>query len=172
MERIADLIRAVADFPAPGILFRDITPLLADVQAFGHAIDLLAQPWLDMRIDAVCAVEARGFIFGTAIASRLGAGFVPLRKPGKLPPPVIGIDYALEYGQDRLEMRADALACGNRVLLVDDVLATGGTLSAARRLIDESGAQLLGASVLIELDTLAGRAAWGASTPLHALLHY
>ncbi|MBZ0223013.1 MAG: adenine phosphoribosyltransferase [Dokdonella sp.] len=172
MKIVAERIRAVADFPAPGILFRDITPLLADAQAFARAIDLMAQAWLDTRIDAVCAVEARGFIFGTALAAKLRAGFVPLRKPGKLPPPVVGIDYALEYGHDRLEARADALAAGDRVLLVDDVLATGGTLLAARQLVEQLGALTLGASVLIELDALGGRAVWGATTPLHALLHY
>lgn len=172
MQILNGLIRAVADFPAPGIVFRDITPLLADAGAFAHAIELLAEPWRAQPIDAVCAVEARGFIFGTALASALAAGFVPLRKPGKLPPPVAGIDYALEYGTDRLEVRADALPAASRVLLADDVLATGGTLRAAAELVELLGARVIGASVLIELDALAGRAAWGARAPLHALLHY
>ena len=172
IERLAALIRPVPDFPAPGIVFRDITPLLADADAFARCIALLAEPWRDARIDAVCAVEARGFIFGAALATALGAGFVPLRKPGKLPPPVADIDYALEYGRDRLEARSDALHSHERVLIADDVLATGGTLCAARALVERLGAQVVGASVLIELDALGGRAAWGRSSPLHALLHY
>lgn len=172
MDALARLIRAVPDFPAPGVTFRDITPLLADAGAFGRAIAAMAEPWQDMRIDAVCAVEARGFIFGTALAGLLGAGFVPLRKPGKLPPPVVGVDYALEYGHDRLEARADTLRRGERVLLADDVLATGGTLCAARKLVASLGAEVVGASLLLELDALGGRAAWGDAAPLHVLLHY
>ena len=172
IERLEALIRPVPDFPSPGVMFRDITPLLADASTFAQAIALLAQPWRDARIDAVCAVEARGFIFGAALATALDAGFVPLRKPGKLPPPVASVDYALEYGRDRLEARADALHHHERVLIADDVLATGGTLCAARALVERLGAQVVGASVLIELDALGGRAAWGRSSPLHALLHY
>lgn len=172
MDALAGLIRAVADFPAPGVTFRDITPLLADADAFRRAVALLAAPWRDARIDAVAAVEARGFIFGTALAGALGAGLVPLRKPGKLPPPTRGVDYALEYGHDRLEMRADALPEGARVLLADDVLATGGTLRAARALVQACGAHVVGASLLIELDALGGRAVWGDAAPLHALLRY
>lgn len=169
---LAALIRAVPDFPTPGVTFRDITPLLANADAFAQCIALLAQPWRGARIDAVCAVEARGFIFGAALATALGAGFVPLRKPGKLPPPVAGVDYELEYGRDRLEVRDDALRSGKRVLLADDVLATGGTLCAARTLAQRLGAQVVGAGVLIELDALGGRAVWGESSPLHALLRY
>ena len=172
IERLAALIRPVPDFPAPGVTFRDITPLLADADAFARCIDLLAQPWRDARIQAVCAVEARGFIFGAALATALGAGFVPLRKPGKLPPPVASVDYELEYGRDRLEARADALRSGERVLIADDVLATGGTLLAARALVRQLGAQVIGASVPIELDVLGGRAAWGNDAPLHTLLRY
>jgi len=172
IERLETLIRPVPDFPSPGVMFRDITPLLADADAFAQCIALLAEPWRAARIDAVCAVEARGFIFGAALATALGAGFVPLRKPGKLPPPVTRVDYALEYGRDRLEARADALHGRERVLVADDVLATGGTLCAARALVERFGAQVAGASVLIELDALGGRAAWGDSSPLAALLHY
>jgi adenine phosphoribosyltransferase len=172
IERLAALIRPVPDFPAPGVVFRDITPLLADADAFAQCIGLLAQPWRDARVDAVCAVEARGFIFGAALATALGAGFVPLRKPGKLPPPVASVDYELEYGRDRLEARADALHARERVLIADDVLATGGTLCAARALVERLGAHVVGASVLIELDAFGGRAAWGEASPLHALLHY
>lgn len=172
MHAIEALIRPVADFPAPGVTFRDITPLLADAVAFARSIELLAQPWREGGVQAVCAVEARGFIFGAALAQALGSGFVPLRKPGKLPPPVSAVDYELEYGRDRLEVRADALRAGERVLIVDDVLATGGTLLAARTLVETTGATVVGAGVLIELPTLGGRMRWGDGTPLHALLRY
>lgn len=172
MQPIHALIRAVPDFPAPGVTFRDITPLLADAAAFARCVDLLAEPWRGLGVQAVCAIEARGFILGAALANRLHAGFVALRKPGKLPPPVIAVDYELEYGRDRLEARADALPAGARVLIVDDVLATGGTLAAARTLLERLGAHVLGASVLIELTALSGRARWGDEVPLHALLHY
>ena len=172
MQKLASLVRAVPDFPAPGIVFRDITPLLADASAFARCIALLAEPWRDARVQAVCGIESRGFIFGAALATALGAGFVPLRKPGKLPPPVVGVDYALEYGSDRLEVRDEALRAGERVLLVDDVLATGGTLRAARTLVDRLGADLVGASVLIELAALSGRVRWGDGAPLRALLAY
>ena len=135
MQDLAALIRAVADFPQPGVMFRDVSPLLADAAGFARCLDGLAAPWLGSGVQAVCGIEARGFIFGAALAQRLRAGFVPVRKPGKLPPPVVGVDYQLEYGGDRLEMQAGAIRRGERVLLVDDVLATGGTLAAARALI-------------------------------------
>jgi adenine phosphoribosyltransferase len=172
MHSIEALIRPVADFPAPGVTFRDITPLLADADAFAHSIERLAEPWRSAGVQAVCAVEARGFIFGAALAQALVAGFVPLRKPGKLPPPVSAVDYELEYGRDRLEVRADAFRAGERVLIVDDVLATGGTLLAARALVAQAGAEVIGAGVLIELPALGGRARWGDATPVHALLRY
>jgi adenine phosphoribosyltransferase len=172
MTSFESLIRAVPDFPKPGVIFRDITPLLADGAAFGHCIDAMAEPWLGSHVQAVCGVESRGFIFAAAIAQKLGAGFVPLRKPGKLPPPVMHADYQLEYGTDRLEARVDTLRKGERVLLVDDVLATGGTLGAARNLLEQLGADLLGASVVIELLALQGRALWPQSVPLHSVLHY
>lgn len=172
MRALEDLIRAVADFPSPGIVFRDITPLLADAAAFARSIERLAEPWRDADVRCVCAVESRGFIFAAALATALRAGFVPLRKPGKLPPPVIAVDYALEYGCDRLEIRDDALRAGDRVLLIDDVLATGGTLAAARALIGKLGATIVGAGVLIEIEGLGGRARWGGAAPLHALLRY
>jgi adenine phosphoribosyltransferase len=172
MQQLQALIRAVPDFPTAGITFRDITPLLVDAQAFARCIDLLAEPWVDQRIEAICAIESRGFIFGAALAIKLGVGFVPLRKPGKLPPPIVAIDYALEYGHDRLEVRDDACRPGERVLLVDDVLATGGTLAAARALIGKVGAQVVGASVVIELTDLPGRELWGDAVPLRALLSY
>ena len=172
MQQIQALIRAVPDFPSPGVTFRDITPLLADAGQFARCVELLAAPWRALDVQAVCAVEARGFILGAALADRLRAGFIPLRKPGKLPPPVVAIDYDLEYGRDRLEMRADALPTGTRVLIVDDVLATGGTLAAARALVERCGAEVVGASVLIELAALAGRRRWNDDRSLHALLRY
>lgn len=172
MHPLAAYVRAVPDFPQPGIVFRDITPLLADASAFARCIDALAEPWLGQGVQAVCGIESRGFIFGAALAQKLNAGFVPLRKPGKLPPPVTRVDYQLEYGHDRLEARDDALRAGERALLVDDVLATGGTLLAARALVEQLGAQLTGAAVVIELDALGGRSRWQGTPLLHALLHY
>ena len=172
MPDFAHLIRSVPDFPQAGVLFRDITPLLADAQGFAACVAALAEPWRGAGVQAVCGIEARGFIFGAALAQTLGAGFVPLRKPGKLPPPVLAVDYRLEYGTDRLEARSDALHAGQRVLLVDDVLATGGTLAAAQALVERFGGELVGAAVLIELDALQGRARWTGDAPLRALLHY
>lgn len=170
MHAFADLVRAVPDFPKPGVLFRDITPLLADARGFADCIAALAEPWHGAGVQAVCGIEARGFIFGAALAQKLHAGFVPLRKPGKLPPPVVTVDYQLEYGSDRLQVQAGAIGPGERVLLVDDVLATGGTLVAAAALVGKLGAELLGASVVIELPALQGRARWQGGTPLYSLL--
>jgi len=172
MKPIEDLVRAVPDFPAPGVLFRDVSPLLADAAGFARCIDLLAAPWRDSAVQVVCGIESRGFIFGAALARELGAGFVPVRKAGKLPPPVLGVDYQLEYGRDRLEVEVGVLRAGERALLVDDVLATGGTLAAARALLEQSGARLVGAAVVIELASLAGRGRWAGDTPLQALLRY
>ncbi|MEI7036541.1 adenine phosphoribosyltransferase [Fulvimonas yonginensis] len=172
MHELETLIRAVPDFPQPGVVFRDVTPLLADAGAFARCIDALAEPWLGQGVHAVCGIESRGFIFGAALAQKLNAGFVPLRKPGKLPPPVVGMDYALEYGHDRLEVRAGALQPGERALLVDDVLATGGTLAAAQALLGRLDVALVGAAVVIELPALRGRSRWQGEAPLHALLRY
>ena len=172
MIELLPYVRDIADFPKTGVLFKDITPLLANAQALKFCIAALAEPYRDARLDAVCAIESRGFIFGAALARELGAGFVPIRKPGKLPSRTIGADYALEYGSDRLEIHADALAPGARVALVDDVIATGGTLLAARTLIAQLGAELIAASVVIELAFLNARASWPASVPLHALIRY
>jgi len=172
MHAFAELIRTVPDFPQPGVLFRDVSPLLADARGFADCIAALAAPWRAASVQAVCGIEARGFIFGPALAQALHAGFVPLRKPGKLPPPVLAVDYQLEYGSDRLEARSDALQRGERVLLVDDVLATGGTLAAAQTLVERFGAELAGAAVLIELEALRGRERWRGGQPLHALLRY
>jgi adenine phosphoribosyltransferase len=172
MTSFEHLIRAVPDFPKPGVVFRDITPLLADGAAFSRCIDALVEPWQGSQVQAVCGVESRGFIFAAAMAQKLGAGFIPLRKPGKLPPPVMHADYQLEYGTDRLEAREGTVRPGERVLLVDDVLATGGTLGAARSLLEQLGAELVGASLVIELLSLQGRKLWPENIPLHALLHY
>ena len=172
-QEFAALIREVPDFPRPGVLFRDVAPLLADAPAFAGCVEALAGPWLGRGVQVVCGIEARGFIFGAALAQRLHAGFVPVRKPGKLPPPVLGQDYQLEYGRDRLEVQAGAIRPGQRALLVDDVLATGGTLAAARALIHALGCELVGASVVIELSALGGRERWlrePLPAPLRSLL--
>ena len=165
-------VRDVPDFPKPGVVFKDLTPLLADARAFASSIDALVAPFAGARIERVVGIEARGFIFGAAAAHALGAGFVPMRKPKKLPARTIGVDYALEYGSDRLEMHADALLRGERVLVVDDVLATGGTLAAAADLCDEAGAAIAGAAVVAEIAFLAGRARWRRAAPLHAVLRF
>jgi len=170
--RLAAHVRDVPDFPKAGVLFKDITPLLADALAFRDCIDALAAPWRAQRIDAICGIEARGFIFGSALARALDVGFVPLRKPGKLPAATLGADFELEYGQARLEVHADGLAPGARVLIVDDVLATGGTMAAARQLVERLGAGVAGAAVVIELTFLHGRARWLDGVPLNSLLRY
>lgn len=150
-------IRAIPDFPKPGILFRDITPLLAEPAAFATAIDRLAEPWQAGGIDAVAAVEARGFLFAGPLAVKLGVGIIPVRKPGKLPAETISYRYDLEYGSDTLEMHRGILAPKARVLVVDDVLATGGTAEACVRLIESAGATVTGCSFLVELGGLGGR---------------
>ncbi len=165
-------IRDVNDFPKPGILFKDITPLLADADAFRASIQAMAAPWREAGVQAVLGVEARGFILGAALALELGAGFVPVRKPGKLPGATLKQEYALEYGSDRIEVCASAIAPGTRVVLVDDVLATGGTLAAALLLAAQLQAEVLGAAVLVELDGLGGRARLPAGVPLQATLTY
>ncbi len=172
MIDLKSLIRDVPGFPRSGVMFKDITPLLADAHALAQCLDSLAAPWRDRRVEVVCAMESRGFIFGTALARDLGAGFVPLRKPGKLPAKTLGVDFDLEYGAERLEVHADAIASGARVLIVDDVLATGGTLGAARQLVDMSGGQLLGAAMVIELGMLNGRRDWPSGLPLTTLVRY
>ncbi|HLT45286.1 MAG TPA: adenine phosphoribosyltransferase [Luteimonas sp.] len=170
MSRWPDLIRDVRDFPKPGIVFKDITPVLADADAFAAAIAALAEPWRDAPPDAVAGIESRGFILGATLAHALGCGFVPVRKPGKLPARTLAQDYALEYGHDRLEIHADALAPGARVLVLDDVLATGGTLRAATALLRRQGARVCGADVLVELAQLQGRGHWDDPAPLRSAL--
>ncbi|HVI58868.1 MAG TPA: adenine phosphoribosyltransferase [Luteimonas sp.] len=165
-----DLIRDVPDFPRPGVAFKDITPLLADADGYAAAVDALAAPWRGVALDAVFGIESRGFILGAALSRVLGTGFVPVRKPGKLPARTHAQDYALEYGSDRLEVHADAVPPGARVLLVDDVLATGGTLMATLALARAQGAQVVGAAVLLEIAALQGRARWPAGLPLEAAI--
>ena len=164
------LVRTVPDFPKPGILFYDITTLLKDRTGFAMLIDELAAHYLERKIDLVLGIEARGFIFGPALAYRLNAGFVPVRKPRKLPAPVARVTYDLEYGSDSLEIHLDAITPGQRVLLVDDLLATGGTMAAAVTLLERMGATVPAAACIIELTFLEGRKR--LSVPIEALLQY
>ena len=150
-------IRDVPDFPKPGIIYRDVTPLLGDVEAFRITVDALADAFAGRPIDKVVGVEARGFILAAPVAYRLGAGFVPVRKPGKLPWHIESEEYALEYGVDRLEMHTDAVGPGEEVLIVDDVIATGGTARAAVQLVERLGATVVGLAFAVELTFLAGR---------------
>ena len=157
MEHLKERIRHVTDYPKPGILFYDITTLLRDSASLKLAIDGLADPYREESVDLVVGIESRGFIFGAPVADRLGAGFVPVRKPGKLPAQTISESYELEYGSDSLEMHRDAIESGQRVLIVDDLLATGGTARATVDLVKEAGGRVCGLSFLIELVDLAGR---------------
>jgi adenine phosphoribosyltransferase len=150
-------VREVPDFPKAGILFRDITPLLASAEAFGEAVVAMAEPVLTLQPTHVLGLESRGFIFGSALAQHLGVGFVPARKPGKLPMATHSEPYGLEYGNDALEIHRDAFQSGDRVLIVDDVMATGGTAAAAQRLVQRTGAQPVALTVFIELASLPGR---------------
>lgn len=154
---LAAHIRPIPDFPKPGILFRDITPLLADAAAFAEAIGRMAEPWRGAGLDAIAAVEARGFLFAGPLALALDIGVIPVRKPGKLPAQTITHEYDLEYGRDRLEMHSGVLRAGARVLVVDDVLATGGTAAACMRLIETGGGIVAGAAFLVEIEPLGGR---------------
>jgi adenine phosphoribosyltransferase len=171
LDDLKRAIREVPDFPKPGIGFKDITPILLDPALFKGAVELMAAPFADARISRVVSIESRGFIFGAPIALRLGAGLVPIRKPGKLPAATRRIEYALEYGTDALEMHHDAVGQGDRVLIVDDVLATGGTAAAAADLVGRAGGAVVGFSFLIELDFLQGRQRLQGRR-VEALLHY
>lgn len=172
MQQLASLIREVSDFPKPGISFKDFTPLLADPAALALAVELMANPFRGRGVELVVGAESRGFIFGIAIAQALSAGFVPIRKPGKLPRTVIGVDYALEYGSDRLEMHADAMRPGQSVLIVDDLMATGGTMLAACELATRLKAKIVGCTVLIELEFLKGRDKLRPFAELHSVIRY
>jgi adenine phosphoribosyltransferase len=156
-EQLKKFIRDIPDYPQKGIIFRDITPILANKEIFPEVVDLMSKAWTGEKPDLVAAIEARGFIPGAAMAVKLKAGFVPIRKVGKLPWNVISESYQLEYGTDQLQVHSDAVEPGQKVLIVDDVLATGGTASAAVRLMRKLGAEVLGVQVLIELSYLAGR---------------
>ncbi|MBY0438809.1 MAG: adenine phosphoribosyltransferase [Burkholderiales bacterium] len=158
IDDLLSRVRPVADFPIPGVTFRDLTPLLAEPAALGRAVSALADPFRGAGIAQVAGIEARGFVFGALVARELGAGFVPLRKPGKLPSRVESVSYALEYGTASLEVHCDALPAGAPVLLIDDVLATGGTAAAAVELLGRLGARLAGVAFLLELPALQGRA--------------
>jgi adenine phosphoribosyltransferase len=171
VQHLVRLIRDIPDFPKPGIVFKDFTPLLADPAGLALAVEMMANPYRGKNVRIVVGAESRGFIFGTAIAQALSAGFVPIRKPGKLPGSVHGADYSLEYGNDRLEIHTDAITPGTRVLLVDDLLATGGTLRACGTLLrDRCRAEIVGIAVLIELVALGGAKGLDAFAPLHAVL--
>ncbi len=153
---LKSLIRTIPDYPKPGIMFRDVTTLLGDAQGFKAAIARMAEPYRTVPVDAVAGIEARGFILGGAIADRLGCGFIPIRKKGKLPWKTIGQEYALEYGVDIIEIHEDAIEEGERILIVDDLIATGGTAEAAARLIRRSGGEIVGAAFVIDLPELGG----------------
>jgi adenine phosphoribosyltransferase len=170
-EPLKALVRTIPDFPKPGILFYDITTLLKDPKGFAALIDALAQYYIDKDIDLVLGIEARGFIFGPALAYRLNAGFVPVRKPRKLPAPVARVTYDLEYGSDSLEIHLDAIEPGQRVLLVDDLLATGGTMEATLKLVKQLGGEIAGLAFAVELDFLRGRERF-KEHDVFSLLHY
>ena len=149
-------VRSIPDYPKPGIMFRDITTLLGDARAFRRAVDELVQPWAGSKVDKVAGIEARGFILGGAVAHQVSAGFIPIRKKGKLPHKRVSVAYSLEYGLDEMEMHEDAVAKGDRVILVDDLIATGGTAEGAVKLLRQMGAQVLAACFIIDLPDLGG----------------
>ena len=170
-EPLKELIREVPDFPKPGILFYDITTLLKDKRGLAQLIDTLSEYYLDKKVDLVLGMEARGFIFGPAVAYRLNAGFIPVRKPGKLPAATAKFDYALEYGTNTLEIHTDAIKKGQRVIIVDDLLATGGTADATTKLAASCGAEIVGLGFVVELDFLNGRDKL-KGYDVFSLLHY
>jgi len=168
---LRQMIRDVPDFPKPGIVFKDITPLLRDEAGLSLAVEFLTQPFRSQHIDVVVGAESRGFIFGTAVARNLSAGFVPIRKPGKLPARTRSEEYALEYGKDRVEIHEDAIQPGDRVLMVDDVLATGGTMAACCRLVESLGGNIVATAFLLELGFLHGRKLL-SKYPVYSVLTY
>ena len=166
-------IRSIPDYPKPGIMFRDITTLLSDARAFRRAVDALVQPWAGMKIDKVAGMEARGFILGGAVAHQVSAGFIPIRKKGKLPHKRVTIAYSLEYGLDEMEMHADAILPGERVILVDDLIATGGTAEGAVKLMRQIGANVVAACFIIDLPDLGGAAKLRAmDVPVRTLMSF
>lgn len=171
MSQLETLVRDIPDFPEEGVVFKDITPVLGDPEAFGELVTSMSEPFVDLGITKVAGIEARGFTLATPVADRIGAGFIPLRKPGKLPFQTVKEEYELEYGIDALEVHTDAVFEGEKVLLVDDVIATGGTAKAAIQLLRNVGAEVVGLSVFIELVFLGGVNKID-NVPLHALLRY
>ena len=170
---LTDAIRTIPDYPKAGIMFRDITTLLGDARAFRRAVDELVQPFAGRKVDKVAGIEARGFILGGAVAHQLSAGFVPLRKKGKLPHKTIAVDYALEYGFDTIEMHLDAFLTGEKVMLVDDLIATGGTAIAAVDLLRRGGAEVVGAAFVVDLPDLGGAARLAAmGVPIQVLVSF
>jgi adenine phosphoribosyltransferase len=172
IEQLRSLIRDVPDFPKPGILFKDITPLLADPRAFTTVLDLIAEHYAGRGVDTVVGIESRGFIFGAALAARTMSSFVPVRKPGKLPAATDRVTYSLEYGSDSLEMHKDSLRPGARVLVVDDVIATGGTAAASIELVRRQGGHVVGLAFAIELTFLEGRARLPSDTEIYSVLSF
>jgi adenine phosphoribosyltransferase len=173
LNDLKSLIRSIPDYPKPGIMFRDVTTLLGDAQGFKAAVAQLTEPYRTVPVDAVAGIEARGFILGGAVADRLGCGFIPIRKKGKLPWKTIGQEYALEYGTDRIEMHEDAVRAGERVLIVDDLIATGGTAIAAAKLIRHVQGTIVGAAFIIDLPELGGvKALRDAGVESHCLMAF
>ena len=171
MQRLKAKVRDIPDFPEPGIIFRDITPMVADPSALQLAVYQLLHPFLGETVNAVAGMEARGFIFGSLAAWELGVGFIPLRKPGKLPYDVQSASYELEYGSAALEVHTDAINRGDKILLIDDLIATGGTAEASCQLVEELGGEIIGCAFVIELDALKGRDKL-TNYRVHSLLHY
>lgn len=171
VSELRSLVRNVVDFPKPGIVFRDITTVIRDPQALRSTVRLMADPFRNADVALVAGIESRGFIFGAAMAIELGVGFVPIRKPGKLPADTTSESYQLEYGTDAIEIHTDAIEPGQRVLMVDDLLATGGTMAAACRLVERLGGQIVGISFLIELEFLGGRKKLG-DYPINSIISY
>lgn len=173
LREIRDAIRTIPDYPKPGVLFRDITTLLGNARVFRTVVDQLVAPWVDERIDRVAGIEARGFILGGAIAHQLAAGFVPIRKKGKLPFTTVRVAYSLEYGLDEMEMHRDAVVSGERIILVDDLIATGGTAEGAVKLLRTLGAEILAACFVIDLPDLGGSARLEAlNVPVRTLVAF
>jgi adenine phosphoribosyltransferase len=172
-ETLVNSIRTIPDYPKPGILFRDITTMLGDARAFRRAVDELVHPYAGTRVDKIAGIEARGFILGGAIAHQLSAGFVPIRKKGKLPHDTVRIAYSLEYGVDEMEMHRDAIVPGEKVILVDDLIATGGTAEAATKLLQQMGANVVAACFVIDLPDLGGRSRIEAlGVPVRTLVEF